>query len=67
MSIRATVSCDDFCCPREVELDAMNSADVEVQHHNLEALGWFIDHENGFDYCPKCAPNVPKEMEQNDD
>ena len=64
MSIQATVSCDDFCCPREIELDATHSSDVKSRHYNLEKRGWFIDHENGFDYCPQCAPVVRKEMEK---
>lgn len=67
MSIQATVNCDGGMCTNEFELDAMDSSDVELKHHELENHGWFIDHQNGYDYCPKCAPIVRKEMEQDND
>ncbi|QUN06460.1 hypothetical protein KDN34_03075 [Shewanella yunxiaonensis] len=63
MSFEAKVKCDGFNCGREKELNSQDPSSSEIEYYALGDAGWLID-ENGFDYCPKCAPIVKAEREE---
>ncbi|MGI2196857.1 hypothetical protein ACRN91_14920 [Shewanella baltica] len=63
MSFEANVKCDAYGCHRSIELNSSDPADAENEYHDLTEKGWLID-VGGFDYCPKHAPIVKAEMEQ---
>ncbi|MEO3738567.1 hypothetical protein [Shewanella baltica] len=63
MAFEAKVKCDGNGCWREVELDSGDPSDSQNEYCALEQQGWLISGSGG-DYCPKCAPIVKAEMEQ---
>jgi|GEM_PF-4516791 len=63
MAFEGKVMCDANDCNHEIYLDSSYAEDAENNYHNLTLAGWLIDFEDG-DYCPKCAPIVKAEMEQ---
>lgn len=63
MAFEAKVKCDGLGCWCEVDLDSSDPSDAETEYYELEQQGWLVSG-NGGDYCPKCAPIVKAEMEQ---
>lgn len=63
MAFEAKVMCDAYDCNHKIYLESSYAEDAENNYHDLTEKGWLID-VGGFDYCPKCAPIVKAEMEQ---
>ncbi len=64
MSFKSEVECDGGDCFQTVELSSCNPSQAETEYYNLEAKGWLIEFNDDYDYCPKCAPIVKAEMEE---
>ncbi|MEJ6520612.1 hypothetical protein PQI64_12715 [Shewanella bicestrii] len=62
MGFEAKVKCDANGCCREIHLSD-NPFVTEQEYYDLEKKGWLINVED-CDYCPKCAPIVKAELEQ---
>lgn len=64
MTVKVTIECD-AACSHEEEINVYHPADAETKYYELEGKGWLIDlNQEGYDYCPKCAPIVKAELEE---
>ena len=57
MTVEIIVKCDSRNCIEEREI----YGDTDYQ---IERIGWFIDINSGYHYCPRCWEIVKKELEK---
>ena len=60
MTVEIIANCDGRDCNNSREINADND-------NEIERIGWGIDYNEGFCYCPTCWLIVKKEIEGDND